>query len=132
MSLVQRVAQIFGWVFVLVAIWGFVVSRGSMEADMAEAPKILGLFAVNVLHNLAHLVLGIWGILAARSFAGARGYCRIAGIVYLFLVVLALVDPTTFGLMPIGGADIGLHAALGLVLTAVGFTAKPSGVGAAT
>ena len=29
---VQRVAQLFGWIFVLVAAWGFFVSGGSMEA----------------------------------------------------------------------------------------------------
>ena len=120
---VQRVAQIFGWVFVLVAVWGFVVSGASMEAG-SDAPAILGLFPVNVLHNLAHLLLGIWGILAARSFDGAKTYARIAGVLYLVLVVLGLVDPTGFGLIPLGGANIALHAVLGIILAGVGFTAK--------
>ena len=122
---VQRVAQVFGWIFVLVAVWGFFVSGGSMEAG-GDAPAILGLFPVNVLHNLAHLLLGIWGILAARSFGATRSYARIAGVLYLVLAVLGYVDPTAFGLMPLGGGDIGLHVALGLVLAAVGFTAKAS------
>ena len=121
---VQRVAQIFGWVFVLVAIWGFFVSGGSMEAGM-DAPAILGLFPVNVLHNLAHLILGIWGIVASRSFGSARSYAQIAGILYLLLTVLGLVDPTAFGMMPLGEGDIPLHAVLGLILAGVGFTAKP-------
>ncbi|HEY7471637.1 MAG TPA: DUF4383 domain-containing protein [Gemmatimonadota bacterium] len=122
---VQRVAQIFGWIFVLVALWGFFVTRGSMEAG-PDAPAILGLFPVNVLHNLAHLILGIWGILASRSFGGARAYARIAGVLYILLAIVGVVDPTTFGLIPLGGADIGLHAVLGLILAAVGFTAKPA------
>lgn len=121
---VQRVAQIFGWVFVLVAIWGFFVSGGSMEAGM-DAPAILGLFPVNVLHNLAHLILGIWGIVASRSFGSAKTYAQIAGILYLLLTVLGLVDPTAFGMMPLGEGDIPLHAVLGLILAGVGFTAKP-------
>jgi hypothetical protein len=121
---VQRVAQIFGWVFVLVAIWGFFVTGGSMETG-PDAPAILGLFPVNVLHNLAHLILGVWGILAARSFDGARTYARIAGVLYLLLAILGLVDPTAFGLIPLGGADIALHAVLGIILAGVGFTAKP-------
>lgn len=124
MITVQRVAQIFGAVFILVALWGFVVSGGSMEAG-PDAPAILGLFPVNVLHNIVHLLLGVWGLLASRSFDGARSYCRIAGIAYILLTVLGLVDPTTFGLIPIGGGDIALHAALGIILAAVGFTAKP-------
>jgi hypothetical protein len=122
---VQRVAQVFGWIFVLVGIWGFFVTGGSMEAG-PDAPAILGLFPVNVLHNLAHLALGVWGILAARSFGGARSYARIAGILYLLLAVLGYVDPTAFGTMPLGRGDIGLHVAFGLVLAAVGFTAKAS------
>ena len=120
---VQRVAQIFGWVFVLVAVWGFFVSGGSMEAG-EHAPAILGLFPVNVLHNLAHLLLGIWGILAARSFGGAKTYAQIAGVLYLLLAVLGFIDPTAFGMIPLGGADIALHVVLGLVLAGVGFTAK--------
>ena len=120
---VQRVAQIFGWVFVLIAVWGFFVTGGSMEAGM-DAPAILGLFPVNVLHNLAHLILGIWGIVASRSFGSARSYAQIAGILYLVLAVLGYVDPTGFGLIPLGGGDIALHAVLGLILAGVGFTAK--------
>ena len=123
---VQRVAQVFGWIFILVGVWGFFVSGGSMEAG-PDAPAILGLFPVNVLHNLAHLALGVWGILAARSFGGARAYARIAGVLYLLLAVLGFVDPTTFGLMPLGGGDIGLHLVLGVVLAGVGFTAREAG-----
>ena len=100
-----------------------------MEAG-PDAPAILGLFPVNVFHNLAHLALGVWGILAARSFSGARSYARIAGILYIVLAVLGYVDPTAFGTMPLGGGDIALHVVLGIVLAGVGFTAK-SGTGQA-
>ena len=116
MSMVQRVAQIFGWVFVVIAIWGFIVSGGSMEADPAMAPKVMGLFPVNVLHNLVHLAFGVWGIAAARSLSGARSYALIAGVIYLVLAILGFVMPTTLGLIPIGGNDIWLHALIAVVL----------------
>lgn len=45
-------------------------------------------------------------------------------MLYLLLAVLGFIDPTAFGLMPLGGADIALHVVLGIVLTGVGFTAK--------
>jgi hypothetical protein len=124
MTTVQRVAQIFGWVFVLVAVLGFVTSGMSMEADPATAPSILGIFPVNLLHNLVHLLFGIWGILASRSWSGAKAYAQGAGAIYLVLGVLGFVAPSTFGLIPIGGNDIWLHLLLGAILVAVGFTAR--------
>ena len=124
MTTVQRISQVIGIVFIVVAVLGFIQGGMSMEADPELAPKMLGLFPVNVLHNLVHLAFGVWGLLAARSFAGAVSYARIAGVLYLVLAALAFVDPTTFGLIPIGGNDIWLHVLLGAVLAGVGFTAK--------
>lgn len=123
---VQRAAQIFGWVFVLVAVIGFFTSGMSMEADVAAAPKIFGLFPVNLLHNLVHLAFGIWGIVAARSWGAARSYCLISGVIYLVLTGLAFITPTTFGLIPIGGHDIWLHAVLGIALLGVGLASRPA------
>ena len=126
MSTVQRVAQVYGWVFIVVAIWGFFVSGGSMEAEVEEAPKIMGLFAVNVLHNLFHLAFGVWGLLAARSLSGARSYAVIGGGVYLLLAVLGFFAPAMFGLLPIGGNDIWLHLLLAAGLLAAAMTARGS------
>jgi hypothetical protein len=124
MTKVQRAAQIFGGAFVLVAVLGFFVARGSMEADVERAPHLLGLFPVNLLHNLVHLAFGIWGLVAARSWDAAKLYCQITGVAYLALAALGFVIPTTFGLMPIGGHDIWLHALLGAGLAYFGFTAQ--------
>jgi len=121
--MVKRVAMLFGAVFILVGVLGFVTTGGMQMGDALNPPRLLGLFPVNVAHNLVHLLFGVWGILAARSFAGAQAYCKIGGIAYLVLACLAFVTPTTFGLIPIGGNDIWLHALLGVVLAGVGFTA---------
>ena len=128
MATVQRVAQIFGIVFILVAIVGFVTSGSSMEADPEIAPKIFGLFPVNLLHNVVHLLFGIWGLAASRSFEGSRSYGRIGGIVYLLLAVIGFVSPDGFGMVPLGGHDIWLHVVLALGLLAAGFTAAPNRV----
>lgn len=125
MTTVQRVAQIFGAVFILVAIVGFIATGVSnMEADPVRAPHLLGLFPVNVLHNVVHLLFGIWGLAASRTFGGARSYARIAGVLYLLLAGVGYVSPNGFGLVPLGGNDIWLHGLLGFVLAAVGFTAR--------
>jgi Domain of unknown function (DUF4383) len=121
--MVQRVAQVFGVVFLLVGILGFVSAGMSMDASMETAPKILGLFPVNLLHNVVHLLFGVWGLVAARTVAGATQFAKVAGGIYVVLAILGLVAPTTFGLIPIGGNDIWLHALIGIVLLYVGLTA---------
>ncbi|CAN5360982.1 DUF4383 domain-containing protein [soil metagenome] len=118
MTTVQRVAQVFGAIFLILGIAGFFFSV-TMEQAM-----LLGMFPINVAHNVVHLLFGIWGLAAARSFAGAKSYAQIAGIIHLVLAVLGLVDPTGFGLIPLGGNDIWLHAAIGIVLSYFGFTAR--------
>ncbi len=124
MTTVQRFAQVFGWGFLLVAILGFIASTGSMEADPATAPHLLGLFPVNLLHNLVHLLFGVWGIMASRSFAASRNYTLISGVAYLGLAVLGLLVPDFFGIMPIGGNDVWLHVLLGVGLLAGWMTAR--------
>lgn len=129
--MVKRIAMLFGAVFLVVGVLGFTVAGGMNMGDAANPPKLLGLFPVNLLHNVVHLLFGVWGIAAARSFAGAQLYCKAGGVIYLLLAVCGLVIPTTFGLIPIGGNDVWLHALLGLVLAGVGFTAKESAVATA-
>jgi hypothetical protein len=116
---VRRVAQVFGVVFLLVGILGFV-------PGVAQGGMLLGLFPVNILHNLVHLVFGAWGLAASKSFGGAKAYCQIAGVIYILLAVVGKIEPEPLGLVPIGGNDVWLHAGLGVVLSLVGFTAKDS------
>ena len=120
MRFVQKVAALFGIVFVAVALLGFVTGGMSMDAHMSSATRLLGIFPVNVAHNGVHLAFGIWGLLASRSPVGARRYCLLSGAIYLVLAGLGFVLPEVFGLIPIGGNDIALHAVLGVALTAVG------------
>jgi hypothetical protein len=120
MTTVQRVAQVFGVVFLLIGLVGLFYSR-TMEMYM-----LFGMFPVNVLHNIVHLLFGVWGILAAKSFAGAKSYAQITGVLYLILAVLGFVIPDGLGLIPMGGADIGLHAVIGIVLSYFGFTSRES------
>ena len=122
--MLQRATMIFGVVFLLVAILGFVTTGSSMEADPAMAPKLLGLFPVNVLHNVVHLLFGIWGLVAAKSWAASKTYCTVGGSLYLALAILGFISPSMFGLVPIGGHDIWLHALLAVALLTVGATAR--------
>lgn len=122
--MVKRVALVFGIVFLLIGVLGL-LQPGGREMGAEPAPHVLlGLFPVNLLHNIVHLVFGIWGLAATRSFSGAKSYAQIGGVLYIVLAVVGFVAPTTFGFIPIGGNAIWLHAVLGLALAYFGFTAK--------
>lgn len=130
-STAQKGAMIFGIVFLLVGIMGLFVPNGmGMDADPETTGRLLGLFPVNLLHNLVHLAFGAWGIAASRSHGASRTYGRAGAGIYAALVLLAFVDPTLFGLVPIGSHDIWLHAVLAAGLAYIGFTAGETAVAA--
>lgn len=131
-SMSQRGAMIFGVAFLVVGILGLFVPNGmSMDANMETSGRLLGLFPVNLLHNLFHLAFGAWGIAASRSHSASRSYGRIGAVVYAVLAVLAFIDPTMFGLIPIGSHDIWLHAVLAAGLAYIGFGAERTTTAAA-
>ena len=121
---VQRAAQLFGWGFVIFGVLGFFATGASMEDDPLLAPRLLGLFPLNVMHNVVHLLLGVWGIASAGNFSASKAYTIGVGIIYLLLAGLALITPSMFGMLPIGGNDIWLHLFFGIPPLAVGLAAK--------
>ena len=123
---VQWAALVFGIGFLLATAAGFVATGlTNMDPNPDTAPRALGIFPVNVLHNLVHLVFGVWGVLASRTFGGAKAYCTTTGVIYLVLAALGYIAPTGFGLVPLGGTDPILHIVLGVPLLAFGLTARP-------
>src|SRR3954467_11643604 len=116
---IQKLSAVFGVVFILVAIVGFIAPNGGMSmqpSDSAMAAKALGMFPVNLLHNIVHLLFGIWGLAAGRSWSGSKSFFVWGGGIYAVLTVLAFVSPSGFGLVPLAGADIGLHCLLAIVM----------------
>jgi hypothetical protein len=83
----------------------------------------LGILPVNTLHNIVHLLFGLLGLAAYGGMFSARAYAQLVAVSYLLLVVLGLFPATytTFGLIPIYGADVVLHAAIGLSAAYFGF-----------
>jgi hypothetical protein len=55
---------------------------------------LLGLFPVNMLHNVVHLLFGLWGMLAYRSLGGAKDLLPGVAIIYAVLTVLGLIPAT--------------------------------------
>ena len=133
-------ALVLGIVLLLVGILGFipgVVSHvepatGTVPGSADAAPGaavvesygyLLGLFPINALHNLVHIVWGILGIVAYRSLGGARMFAKATAVVYGLLTILGLIPgfSTVFGLVPLYGHDVWLHALIAIAAAYFGF-----------
>ena len=117
-SLAQRFAQVFGALYLLVGILGFIPPLLVGPLPTVIGPfngLLLGLFPVNWLHNLAHIAIGVAGLATFRNPLTARSYALAIGVLYLLLFLLGLILPTFFGLLPLGGADLILHLLTALI-----------------
>ena len=85
--------------------------------------RALGLFPVNILHNLVHLLFGIWGVLAYRSYSGAKSFAKTVAVIYAVFAVMGLIPGlnTTFGLVPLFSHDVWLHVVLAAGAAYFGF-----------
>ena len=123
-------AMVFGVVFSLVGVLGFFPSPPPPGAPPLSVEHghgmALGLFPINTLHNVVHLLFGFLGIAAARGvLMSARGYFQLVAVAYALLVILGLLPATqtTFGLIPIWGNDVWLHALIAAGAAYFGFAA---------
>ena len=135
-------ALIIGIAFAAAGVLGFVPAL--LFPPPGDAPAVsvtpfygylLGLFPVNVLHSIVHLAIGALGIAAWRGMEGtAVTYARALAVVYAVLTVMGLIPglKTVFGLIPIHGHDVWLHAATAAIAAYFGFRTSTSAPGRPT
>lgn len=137
MSLAQRFAQVFGIVYVVVGIAGFVppLIAGTVPGAVGPlAGYLLGLFAVNWFHSVAHLAIGAAGLATYRSNPAARLYSLVIGLAYAALFLLGILSgsvATLGGLLPLNGLDDLLHVATAAVALGAYFASREGAVSSA-
>jgi hypothetical protein len=117
---IRQFALIIGAIFTVAGIAGFIPGLNQMHYSATEHGLMVetaygylfGLFPVNVLHNLVHLGIGIWGLVASRDTLPSRAFSRSLAIIYGLFAVMGLIPGlnNVFGLVPLWGHDIWLHA----------------------
>lgn len=116
----QWLALVIGIVYLVVGLVGFVVTGFDGFTEHDHSQTLLG-FAVNPLHNIVHIVIGLAGILLWSTASRARIYGWLLFIGYGAASVYGLIvvnDPDT-NVLNINGADNVLHivsALAGLVI----------------
>jgi len=129
----RLVATIFGVVYLLVGLLGFFYTAGTPFAgpDTDGGNLILGIFEVNPLHNIAHLLIGAALLIAGLGTASAsKAVNTTVGAVYLLLGIvgffLAANHDSALNFLSLNTADHFLHLASAVVLLAVGLGADRS------
>jgi hypothetical protein len=125
------VAVLFGAVYVLVGLLGFFWVNDVPFAGPGDGGNaILGIFEVNPLHNLVHLLIGSALLIAgAGTAASARAANSTVGALYLLLGIVGffLTAPdggrSPINFLSLNVPDHFLHLATALLLLATGLGA---------
>lgn len=123
-------ARVIGIMFLAVGVLGFI--PGLTSPPPLSAPHLaveggygllLGLFPVNWIHNLVHLAVGVIGWSSSRTMVDARRFARGLTFFYGTLALMGVIPAlnSLFGLAPLFGHDIWLHAGTAAVAAYFGF-----------
>jgi Domain of unknown function (DUF4383) len=125
-----------GIVFLSVGVLGLVPDV--LTPPPADAPPtrfttlygyLFGLFPVNVAHSAVHIAIGIWGVVAwqadhiGRRVRSPRMFARALAVLYGVLAVAGLIPGlnTLFGMLPLHGHDVWLHAGTAVIAAYFGW-----------
>lgn len=128
-------ARYLGVLYLVLGVVGFlpIAWLNPFHAEGVGTIYLLNLIAVNTLHDIIHLVIGITGLLASREENTARLWGKIAGIVLILLFVAGMVqavaegfpkDQLFLGLVPLNSPGHILHLVTGALALYLGFVSR--------
>ena len=115
--MLANISKVFGVVFLLVGILGFVPA-------LTPDGHLLGIFAVNGVHNRIHLPSGAVALAAGFSgYKASKLYFQVFGVVYGLVTLLGFfyMDMPILGIVAHNTADIFLHLVITAAALALGF-----------
>ena len=118
--MVQKLAWVFAVVFLAVGILGFV-------PGITSEGHLLGIFAVDTIHNVIHLLAGVLALLVAWKWTASAGlYFKAFGLVYLLVAVIGFLmgGESILGIFAANMADHVLHVVLAVAMVYIGFFMK--------
>ncbi|MBM3716860.1 DUF4383 domain-containing protein [Microbacterium enclense] len=121
------VATVFGAVYLLVGLLGFAVT-GGVGFISTSGNLLLGVFEVNPLHNIAHLLIGAALLIAGlANVRAAKSVNVTVGAVYLLLGIVGFfLVGTAANILALNTPDHFLHLASAVVLLGVGLGTEKS------
>jgi len=128
-STVQKITIGFGIIYLLVGIMGFIPAFVSPGPDVSNLPNqgsLLGIFPINLIHNLAHIVLAAALILGGMSEDKVGAVNRVLSGVFVILAISGLIGPLANSMLGAETAnipDILLHLGSAVLTGYLGFVA---------
>jgi len=119
--MVKTAAILFGLVFLVIGVLGFVPA---CTPNVNGMPMLLGIFHVNTAHNIVHLASGAIFLLCGMASASAsRTFFKLFGVVYALVAVLGFYyrDQPLLGIISSNNANTWLHVGLAVVMLIIGF-----------
>ncbi len=130
LSIVQVFTLLMGIAFLTAAVGGFMpfittpppADAPALHVTMAHG-YLLGLFPINVVHNLFHLAVGVGGLWAWRRVSHSLRFTQSVAVALGVLTLMGLSPAlnTGFGYMPVHGHDVWLHGIEALIAAYLGF-----------
>jgi hypothetical protein len=121
-SSAQVYALLFGAVLTVAGIVGFFYNS-DFTSDKSVRDAIFGILDVNGWHNVFHIATGVLGLVAASSYASARSYALVLGIVYIAVAIWGFIvgnGDSILSILPVNTADNVLHLVIGISGIAAG------------
>ena len=115
--MLKKLAMVFGVVFVLMGILGFVPGATTNG-------HLLGIFHVNAAHNFVHIISGIIALMVGmRTEHACRLFFRWFGFAYGLVALLGLFqgDRPLLGIIANNYADVVLHFVIAGASLVIGF-----------
>lgn len=118
----RLLATVFGAVYLLVGLLGFFVVGDVPSFFSPDGGLLLGIFEVNIFHNVAHLLIGAALLIAGlSSVRAAKSVNLTIGVAYLLLGLVGLfITESPLNVLAINAADNVLHLGSAIILLAVG------------
>ncbi len=115
--MLANISKVFGAVLLVVGLLGFVPA-------LTPDGNLLGLFHVNAVHNLIHILSGVAALAAGFSgYKNSKLYFQVFGVIYAVVAVLGVFygDNDILGLVAHNMADLLLHIVIAGTALTLGF-----------
>jgi hypothetical protein len=117
----RGVALIFGIIYTVVGIVGFIPSLGGTFGVAPSA--LLHTFNINVVHNIVHLVIGIGALAVSGRVERAASWLQAWGYILIIIAIIGFFWKNPLNIIPLGGPDVWLHLVTGIIFLWAAVTA---------